>query len=101
MKKIRDISIQNNVIFIGNHTIKKDVISLFFGDKYTFIECPRKNSYGNIDNIEENLNNALNSEKEQYNIVILCLGAASEPLIKRVWKNNNINSNFFYLITVQ
>lgn len=95
MKNIRDLCIQNNVIFIGNNNIKKDVISMLFGEKYSFIECPPKHSYGSIDSIENQLIDSLNSKKEKYNIVIFCLGAASEPLIKRIWKNENIHLNYF------
>tara|TARA_B100001094_G_scaffold171567_1_gene165925 strand:+ start:76 stop:894 length:819 start_codon:yes stop_codon:yes gene_type:complete len=96
MKNIRDLCLKNDVIFIGNNTVNKNVINLLFGEKYTFIECPSKYSYNNIDNIENNLIAALNNNIN-YKIVVTCCGVTTRCLIKRIWKKQNINCNYFML----
>lgn len=96
MKNIRNLCLNNNVIFIGNININKNVIELLFGKKYSFIECPSKNSYSAINNIETNLISSLNINNN-YKIVIVCCGATSEPLIKRIWKNDKIKCKYFML----
>ncbi len=96
MKNIRDLCLKNDVIFIGNKTINKNVIELMFGEKYLFIECLSKNSYSDINNIENKLIYSLNIN-DNYKIVIVCCGATTEALAKRIWKTNNIKCNYFML----
>ena len=96
MKNIRELCLKNNVIFIGNKNIDKNVIELMFGEKYFFIECPPKNSYSDINHIESKLISSLNMN-DNYKIVIVCCGATTEPLTKRIWKTNNIKCNYFML----
>lgn len=98
MKKLKGLCQQNdnNVLFVGNSDIKKEIINLYFGEKYDFIECPSRNSYDKIDEIENNLIKHINKNTE-YKIIIMCCGVTSRCLIKRIWENTNINSNYFLL----
>lgn len=98
MKKLKDLCQKNdnNVLFVGNSDIKKEIINLYFGKKYDFVECPSRNSYDKIDEIENKLINLIN-ENTLYKIIIICCGVTTRCLIKRVWKNTNIISNYFLL----
>lgn len=90
--RLKTMCHQNNVIFIGNSNINKEIISLYFGN-CSYIECKAKNSYDDINIVEKKLINELNNDK--YNIVICCMGVATRVLIKRIW-NTDI-SNYFLL----
>lgn len=96
MKNIRDLCLQNEVIFVGNNMINKDIINLFFGQKYNFIECPSRNSYNEINIIENKLIKNLNSNNN-YKILVICSGVTTRCLIKRIWINKNIKSKYFLL----
>jgi len=98
MNKLKSLCQQhnNNVLFVGNSTIKKEVIKLYFGEKYDFIECPSRNSYDNIDEIENNLIKHINKNTD-YKIIIICCGVTSRCLIKRIWKNTNLKTKYFLL----
>ena len=96
MIKIRNLCLNNEVIFIGNKNINKDVVELYFGDNYNFIECPIKESYNVIDNIENKLETLLKNNVS-YKIVVICAGITTRCIIKRIWKNETINSKYFLL----
>tara|TARA_B100000902_G_scaffold13860_1_gene16843 strand:+ start:929 stop:1735 length:807 start_codon:yes stop_codon:yes gene_type:complete len=96
MYQIRSICLKNDVIFIGNKNVKKDIINLYFGNNYSFIECPPRNSYSAVNHIENSLTNKIN-QNSNYKIIIMCCGITTRCLIKRLWINNNINNNYFIL----
>lgn len=96
MKNIRDLCLKNSVIFIGNNSINKNIINLYFGKKYAFIESPSKNSYDSIDNIEKQIFYHLNIDNN-YKIIIICCGVTTRCLAKRIWKNNNVKCKYFIL----
>ena len=96
MYNLRSLCLNNDVIFIGNNNIKTDIVNLYFGEKYSMIECPSNNSYSAINGIENQLINKIN-ENDNYKIIIMCCGVTTRCLIKRLWINNNINANFFML----
>tara|TARA_R110002012_G_C11477700_1_gene594670 strand:- start:56 stop:862 length:807 start_codon:yes stop_codon:yes gene_type:complete len=86
----------STVIFVGNANIRHEIIKLYFNEKYDFIECPPKNSYDKINEIEKMLIDIVNKDNK-YKIIIICCGVTSRCLIKRIWKNNNINRKYFLL----
>lgn len=92
--KLKTLCIKNNVIFIGNSNINKHVINLYFGN-CIYIECKPKNSYDDINIVENKLMKELYNNDTKYNIVICCMGVATRVLIKRIW--NSGASNFFLL----
>lgn len=98
MKNFKNLCQQNNnsVLFVGNTNVKKDILNLYFGEKYDFIECPPRNSYDKVDEIENNLIKNIN-KNTNYKIVIICCGVTSRCLIKRIWKNTKINVGYFLL----
>ena len=60
------------------------------------INCPSRDSYQKINEIEKMLMDAINKD-DKYKIVIMCSGVTSRCLIKRIWKNKNTNRNYFLL----
>lgn len=96
MTKLRNLCLNNEVIFIGNKNINKDIVELYFGDNFNFIECPIKESYNVIDNIENKLETLL-KHNDIYKIVIICAGITTRCIIKRIWKNKTINCKYFLL----
>jgi hypothetical protein len=96
MYKLRSLCLSNDVLFVGNENINKSIIELYFGEKYSMIKCPYKNSYSAINEIENQLINKIN-ENDNYKIIIMCCGITTRCLIKRLWINNNINTKFFIL----
>jgi hypothetical protein len=96
MYKLRSLCILNDLLFVGNENINKSIIELYFGEKYTMIECPSKNSYSAINIIENQLIDKMN-ENSNYKIIIMCCGITTRCLIKRFWVNNNIKTKYFIL----
>ena len=92
--KLKTACLQNNVLFIGNSNINKNIIDLYFGN-CVYIECKPKNSYDDINVVEQQLIKEL-SNNDKYTIVICCMGVATRVLIKRIWNNSNV-SNYFLL----
>ena len=88
MKKLRDQCIMNEVIFVGNNDINKDIINLYFGN-HTFLECPNKNSYDSIDKLDTQLIQEIN-KNNNYKIIIVCCGVTTRCVIKRLWLNNEL-----------
>lgn len=96
MYKLRSLCLLNDVLFVGNENINKSIIKLYFGEKYSTINCPSKNSYSAINEIENQLINKI-IENDNYKVIIMCCGITTRCLIKRLWINNNINTKFFIL----
>ena len=92
MKKLRDQCIMNEVIFVGNNDINKDIINLYFGN-HTFLECPNKNSYDSIDKLDTQLIQEIN-KNNNYKIIIVCCGVTTRCVIKRLWLNNELKNYF-------
>lgn len=86
----------SSVIFVGNTSIKSEIVKLYFNEKYDMINCPSRDSYQKINEIEKMLVDAINKD-DKYKIVIMCSGVTSRCLIKRIWKNKNTNRNYFLL----
>lgn len=90
IKNLRDLCKTNNVLFIGNKNINKNILNLLF-ENYTHIYCPDVNSYSCVNDIEKNIINSIDSNK--YNIIIICSGITTRAIIKRLWVKN-INNIF-------
>lgn len=73
-----------NPIFVGNEIIKDDIVKLLFGNIH--IKTPSSNSYGKIDDIENELIKVLNPNKEKFQVVVVAMGCSGRILQKRILK---------------
>lgn len=71
-------------IFVGNESIKYEIIDTLFGGDFIF--APRKNSYEEINRIEGELINSLEKKNNQFSIVVVAMGCAGRILQKRIIK---------------
>lgn len=71
-------------VFVGNEDIKESLIEKLFGSE--FIKTPNRNSYLEIDEIESQLCEVLNNNKEEFKIVVVAMGCAGRVLQKRILK---------------
>lgn len=82
LKKIK----KHAILFIGNENTPLDIIGKLFGN-VTHVKTPAKNSYNQIDMIEEEAFKVLHTKKE-YGVVIIAMGCSGRVLMKRLFKND-------------
>ena len=75
---------QNTYLFVGNETINPDVVSLLFGNKTKHIKTPPKNAYDEIDRVEDEIINYLNTSNS-FKVICIAMGCSGRPLMKRLW----------------
>jgi hypothetical protein len=73
-----------NPIFVGNEKIQISLVKKLFGEIY--IKTPSSNSYNEIDRIEKELIAILDSNKEEYRVVVIAMGCPGRILQKRILK---------------
>ena len=73
-----------NPIFVGNETIKDDIVKLLFGSIH--IKTPSRDAYSKIDDIENELIKVLSPNKEKFQVVVVAMGCSGRILQKRILK---------------
>ena len=76
----------NSVLFIGNENTPREIIQKLFGE-VPHITTPTKNSYDQIDEIENKSLKFLHKQK-MFGVVIVAMGCSGRILMKRLYTNN-------------
>ena len=82
-----------SMLFIGCKDIESTILTTLFG-KVPHIQCPSKESYTEIDRIEEESIRALSHPSSPSGVVIVAMGCPGRVLVKRLLKRNL--GPFFY-----
>lgn len=78
-----------NPIFVGNENIGAEVLEKLFGEN-VHIKTPDKQSYQQIDRIEQDTLRAIHARKRQFEIVVVAMGCSGRVLEKRIIKNTDL-----------
>lgn len=73
-----------NPILVGNETIKPDLIEKLFSSIH--IKTPSRDSYNEIDRIENDLIKVLNTKRGEFQVVVIAMGCPGRILQKRILK---------------
>lgn len=73
-----------NPIFVGNHKIDTNLVNKLFGEIH--IKTPSMNSYEEIDRIEDDLVELLNTKENKFQVVVIAMGCPGRVLQKRILK---------------
>ena len=84
---------ENCVLFIGNKTVRHETVQLLFGN-VPHVKTPSKNAYDCIDEVEKQSLDILNNTKG-FGTVVVAMGCSGRPLMKRLFKNKNLNIFLF------
>lgn len=100
MKHLLDeIRMKDLKVFIGNKLIPKDILNLVFGENIIHIKIEPKNSYKDVDIIENNIIDILNRNKHNFHVLIFAAGPTSNILQKRLYgRYNTFSIDFGSLI---
>ena len=71
-------------IFVGNENYNSEFIKKFFGGEH--IKTPSENSYSEMDRIEKELIEVINSYNGQFIVVVVAMGCPGRILQKRILK---------------
>lgn len=82
-------------IFVGNKLVSKDTLSKVFGKNVVHLEIEPKNSYRDINDIEEKIVKTLTENKSSFKVVIFAAGPTSNILQKRLYGKYNVFSMDF------
>lgn len=74
----------NCCLFVGNRNIPQQIRDLLFGPECIFIPTAPHSCYDDIDNIEQEVLNKL-PNKNEYKVIVTCMGPSSKALQKRLW----------------
>lgn len=72
------------IAFVGNQDVPESVLTQLFG-KVARIPTPVRNSYLEIDRIEQDIRGVLDVHPEKFGVVIIAMGCAGRVLIKRIY----------------
>ena len=73
-----------NPIFVGNQNIKSEIIKKLFGNIH--IKTPLRDSYNEIDRIENELIQVLENNRKEFRVVVVAMGCPGRILQKRILK---------------
>lgn len=73
-----------NPIFVGNETIKTSLVEKLFGNIH--IKTPSRDSYNEIDRIENDLIKVLETKNKEFQVVVVAMGCPGRILQKRILK---------------
>jgi len=73
-----------NPIFVGNQNIKSEIIKKLFGNIH--IKTPLRDSYNEIDRIENELIQILENNRKEFRVVVVAMGCPGRILQKRILK---------------
>lgn len=79
-------------VFIGNKSLKKEVLNKLFGE-VKYVETPEKNAYIEIERIYSEAKNELLG-LNSFCVVVVAMGCSGRPLMKRLF-NDNFNIYLF------
>jgi hypothetical protein len=89
-----------NVIYIGNENVTKDILNLIWGNRllennFVYIELP---TYSNIDDVEKEFNESINNISiNNYTLVVLESGPSGRCLGKRIYKSDEYKNRKLFL----
>jgi len=75
-------------IFVGNKNVSAEIINKLFGNAI-HIKTPEKQSYLEIDRIEQEIKYELNIRKNEYVIIVMAMGCSGRVLAKRLHLTSN------------
>ena len=105
MKLVRTLK-NNKILFVGNKDCDPNILKDIFGEGYTWIKTPNRDSYRQIDLIYASCKEYFNDEKNngechlrsdpnrEYIVTVVCMGVAGRPLVTRLW-NEAFNTFYF------
>lgn len=77
----------NCYLLVGNKNILPSIRINLFGPQCKFVPTPDRNSYSEMDRIEQECLNAIALDRHNnYKIIIVAMGCSSRVLEKRLWK---------------
>lgn len=93
VKFLKFIKQSPHCIFVGNCNVPSSIRSMLFGSNCPFIPTPDRNSYYEIDRIEQECLQIANSIPD-YKIIITSMGCSGRALQKRLW--NKLDNVFLF-----
>ncbi len=72
-----------NCVFVGNENVPQSIRKLLFGERCQFVPAPSRQSYTQIDRIEQECLQVLTSSNE-YKVVVIAMGCSGRVLQKRL-----------------
>ncbi len=72
-------------ILVGNENIPKEIRDLLFGENCIFIPTPSRQSYGAIDQVEQECLKIMKNTND-YKVIITAMGCSGRALQKRLWE---------------